>query len=457
MLVSSQPSEESLWKTNVRATTEGLTTLRQKDVAAKGTAPNRFYSYNFYLDTTLEIAGQNTSYTTVPLWKDTLAQIAGTTTFNNTFVSAAQVLDPSFPGFNNPDFFDGEMKITATSTGVSVKSVNLYGVYGYNTAKSGVVDTIRLSFVAGSGGPIASDNIFSGYGTSGGHYGTIDFLDLHYDSVNNYLTDAGKVPALAGTAASMVVDVILNNSGTSPAWGDTTAEGIWMKNVVLPGSGLNIPVNGYAAMSVSFKSGDASFPTTAPGAVVWNNDGTFNYNMWRPLLQYQTDGATDDPQWLTYTDWLNPDSNANAGYYRRLPAYLNGWANTFVPMWAWSTGGGATASTLQHINMEWEIACPTCGVIAATVGINNVTSIEKAAAYPNPATSELNIPFTLSNNANVTVTLSNMLGQVVATQNISNVASGKATFNTSALPAGLYTYAVIANGTRTTGRVAVAH
>ncbi len=89
-------------------------------------------------------------------------------------------------------------------------------------------------------------------------------------------------------------------------------------------------------------------------------------------------------------------------------------------------------------------------------GVANVSTIASSSAYPNPATSEVYIPFTLSHNANVNVIVTNTLGQVTNTQSFSNVTNGKAAFNTSSFAAGVYFYTVEANGERTTGRFVVA-
>ncbi len=88
-----------------------------------------------------------------------------------------------------------------------------------------------------------------------------------------------------------------------------------------------------------------------------------------------------------------------------------------------------------------------------SLGIKNINnSLDNIKAYPNPATNTLNITYTSS--TAVTVTLTNMVGQVVATQNATN---GKAVFNTTELPSGVYVYTLSANGEHTTGRVVIAH
>lgn len=89
----------------------------------------------------------------------------------------------------------------------------------------------------------------------------------------------------------------------------------------------------------------------------------------------------------------------------------------------------------------------------AITAISNVNSgVKTVKVYPNPANNELNITFEAAPNA--TVMLTNMVGQVVATQKASD---GIATFNTSALPAGMYAYTILSNGDRATGHVVITH
>jgi hypothetical protein len=108
--------------------------------------------------------------------------------------------------------------------------------------------------------------------------------------------------------------------------------------------------------------------------------------------------------------------------------------------------------------MGYEVQCAACGVtFEPVVGVNQVATVTKANAYPNPAADQVNVPFTVSAATEVTVTLSNVLGQVVATQNMGKVSTGTAVFNTATFAPGVYTYSVNTNGQKTTGRVVLAH
>lgn len=109
----------------------------------------------------------------------------------------------------------------------------------------------------------------------------------------------------------------------------------------------------------------------------------------------------------------------------------------------------------ELINIGARVKCTDCELVS----VNDVSSsiITKASAYPNPASSEVYVPFSLNTTADVTVSLTNAVGQTVATQTFNGVNEGKATFNAYNLNSGVYFYTVEANGQTNTGRVVVAH
>jgi len=406
--------------------------------------------YNFagdYVDTTQKIASGDAigvSNATALLWQDTsLKYVYSTGSRNVTLVSMATIFDPHAYSFNDSTLFEGYMKLT-TANAFTVDSVQIAGVYSFNPAKTSIVDTLVLSFVKGNAGTEATDDIFSGFGISGGHYGTVSFLDLHYDSVQNYARNG----MAWGTAANNVMMIPL----TSADWADTNVNGIWVRTVALP-TALNVTAGGYTAMSISFRSGDATRPLTAtPGDTLQRADGTSKYNNFQPLVSYVDDGTN-----VQFAPYIAGDHNL--GYFKEQPTWEGGWSETYLPMFAYTSTSSVGAYYYQYPNVTWHVNCASCGVITFTPpnSVNNVYTISKVEAFPNPASSELNVPFTLAQAAHTTVTLTNMVGQVVATQDMGTVASGKAVFNTAALSAGVYFYSVNANGEHTTGRVAVAH
>lgn len=419
----------------------------EKSVAkSTAAAPDRVYSYYAYFDTTqVDIAGIQTGNIGITMWQDA-AQLGGFTSGYDTIqmVSVASILHPQAPSMNNTTYYTGEMQIT-NADAYKVTSVHVYGVYDFNPANT-QVDTLVLSFVYGDASASPSGNgIFTNGSVTGGHYGHWPVASTRYDTTTlNYARNDGSW----GTANPYVVKVPLGPS----SFGDTFSSGVWHKEVSLAsfaGGGLSVPAGKQVGMSWSFRSGLATLPAMD---TIFYSDGTMKYNMWRPLVKFASNDGTSTGVQFAPQD----TTDYNQGMYKTLPHDANGWGYIYVPMWAWSSSGtGSGASVYQHPIVDWTINCPTCGNI--TVDVKNTELITKINAYPNPAGNILNVPFTLSSASNVTVTMTNVLGQVVATQEMGKVAAGTAKFNTSSLPSGVYTYSVFANGQRSTGRVAINH
>jgi len=108
------------------------------------------------------------------------------------------------------------------------------------------------------------------------------------------------------------------------------------------------------------------------------------------------------------------------------------------------------------INLEFGII----PVVVDHSGISNIannTFVRKG--YPNPANTTVSIPFTMNQDEVVTVTLSDVAGQVLKTQVINAIGgqSMKATIAVNDLADGVYLYCVAANGQHSNGRIVVAH
>lgn len=92
--------------------------------------------------------------------------------------------------------------------------------------------------------------------------------------------------------------------------------------------------------------------------------------------------------------------------------------------------------------------------------IKDIAGVTISPAFPNPANNALYVPVAVTNSTDVRVSLTNVTGQIVATQNLGTIAAGQkktAEFNTSSLAAGVYLYTVEANGSRVANRVVIAH
>src|SRR5262249_28653775 len=120
--------------------------------------------------------------------------------------------------------------------------------------------------------------------------------------------------------------------------------------------------------------------------------------------------------------------------------------NTLIPSFAFTNPSGFQVSW-QAFHITWT---------GVSLGVNNVqyNELGQVKAYPNPANNMLHITYVAEQGANATVTLTNVIGEVVDTK---SVTTGAATFNTATLPAGVYLYNIEVNGQHTTGRVVVAH
>lgn len=429
-----------------------LPTKMKATTANKTTAGGyRNYDYNDAMDKVLTVTlTQQIDFTRLFMWNDTSMQVnytSGASHINMPSIGA--ILDPSTDAnFNNYDYYPGEMKVGPTDA-YRVDSLTIFGFYEATPATTSVVDTIRLSFVKGT----TSDDMVAGALGGGGHYGAATFLTMRHDSITNA---ARSGVTAVGSLSTQVMDILL----TSADYADTNVNGVWSRTVPVSigttASPINVPANGFVGVSITFINGETGI---APNTIVYDaTTTTANHNMFTPLIGFASDGV--DPQWAPYTPGPSAAADSNVGLFKKYPGTL-GWAGLYIPTWAWSTGSGANASALQFPALVWGINCTTCGtvdpVVTPPISVGSVDAIKAVNAFPNPAENQLNISFNLLTATDVNVTLSNMIGQVVATKNMGTIASGKAVFNTTSLPDGVYTYSVVAAGQRTTGRVVVAH
>src|SRR5690606_38246065 len=205
--------------------------------------------------------------------------------------------------------------------------------------------------------------------------------------------------------------------------------------------GTSIPAGNLVASTVTFKTGEAYTPftdTVFVGSV--NPDTPFKYNMFCPWFFEQSEG-----QYPKY--W--PDNYISC-VFKILPPGNNGYELSYVPGFAYIDAD----ARLEFPYMDFVLSCTNC----YTVDVANVKNIvNDAVAYPNPANNTLKVAYRLNAPTASTVSLTNAIGQVVATQQVAAAAQGEVEFNTSSLSNGVYFYTVEANGQKITHRVAIAH
>ena len=432
VLFSSSNNAEQATKLKVDGAKDilGHTLHANQQVANKTTAgpTQRWYNYGDYMDTMLRNSSLATGVSGVIIWNDTLGRVLYSSGIgNNNMVSVGSILQPQVSGFNDPAYYPGAMLID-NSKAYNIDSIRMYGNFNIAPLKSGVVDTFILTTLKGTN---LYQTYYLGMMTDYGH-DTLFCADINYDSVKNTASNGGG-PAV--TTVKIPINAAMRY--------DTLPSGTF---VLRAGVNISAAAGEFVAVSLSFKSGDASFPTVAPGDTLESFGASApKYNSFYPWAIFKEAGANTDFAPYTPGDY-------NEGLYKTLPSYENGYAVDYVPMWAWTSGGGA--SYLQHIYMDWRANCTNCSTVGVNEVVKNITSVN---AYPNPATSQLNVNFNVLSATDVTVTLTNTVGQVIATQNVNNATSGTATFNTAKIATGVYFYTVIANGERSTGRVVVAN
>jgi hypothetical protein len=315
----------------------------------------------------------------------------------------------------------------------------------------------------------------AGFSTSGpipGYYGlstTLRFFQMHHDSVNNragnnpLITLGSGQTATPITSATAVYKFLLyptdtmNGTFVSQLLGQypRVPSSTHPRTVADPVINYAVTASNYMGMSVSFKSGDhvaqgGTWPAF-PGRDTIQYSGTagaFKHSGFYPLLAFKADAASGGN--ALYPAYRADDMTS--GYFKR-EANDAGWGGTYVPNWAWLPNG-TTPSSLQFPWISYHITCTTCALTGSTsLGVNNVIDESTINMFPNPANNELTVTF--KSKDNVTVSLVNMVGQTVATQQVAN---GNAVFNTASLPAGIYICNLQANGgPRSAGRVVIAH
>lgn len=445
-----------------------------------GPGGGRWYNYaDSILSLNTSVLGVDN--TSLDLWQDTTAiwGYGGTTpSYSLTageWTSLGLGFSPVTSAWNNGAVFPSEIAITATDP-YTIDSVKVFGFYERNIstpAKVAVVDTLVITLVQGSGSATAdlATGLAYSSGTLPSHYGvtSISILSMYHDSLNNRAGKSGGAiavpwPTPLPVPASQVFKYPLISTDTIST-GTIGPDGTLGKSYPRPGRAgdpvisFPVPAGSFAAASISFKSGDNTYPAfpTRDTVRYMGTTGTCKYDAFSPIIYFATDASGTNPAFPPYL--VASASDWTMGYFKREGINDASSGGLYIPNWGWTTGGGATASALQYPDIWFHVHCAACVLTSATsLEVKNTSITDDVTAYPNPANDELNVSFSLNKSASVSITLTNMMGQVVATQNMSNVASGKAVFSTSELPTGVYMYTLLANnGERTTGRVVIGH
>ena len=451
--------------------------VESENYATKGyktTSSGRWYDYmDSVLFNNSSLTAANT--TDLDIWQDTTSLWGYSTPEydGNPWTSMGLLLDPFAPQWADPSLFGGEPSVRTTDA-YTIDMIKIYGFYGRNPLKPTIVDTLIVTFVDGDGSTTA--NLAGGLAYTGslaGYYGvtSLNFISMYHDSLHNRAGASSAAltipipPPVALPNTSVYKFLLVNTDSVTTGTLDPvtgTLGSVYPRPGHIPADpaiSYAVPAGHYASMSVSFKSGDtwpSSYLPSGYKDTIRYASGAHKYGGFSPIIGYDavSTAAGANAEWVPYLGGGTPPDWTN-GYFKMEGARDAGSGGLYIPNWGWTTSNGTQPSALQYPDFWFHINCPTCPPVGdPALGVKEVSGLNDVQAYPNPSVDELNITFTVSQNGAASVTLTDMVGQVVATQKTNN---GKVSFNTTALPNGVYMYSVQANGDRSTGRVVVAH
>lgn len=397
--------------------------------AGKGTASgSRVYNYVELLDL-LNVVDGNFPY----LWStgDPICAFSGSTPWDTSaYMGFGAVLHPWYPLFNDPNALDyaGKVAITAGSA-YRVDTVAIYGSYLQNSNKMNntVVDTLRVALTYGDGSDGSDLDLTNWFGGNiKANYGvdTLRVVDVQYDF--NQRVAAG------GTR------VIKNIPITQAVADDTLSNGLNRFAVFF---GQNIPAGNVVAVTATVITGDAAY--TPYDTVFYGSQRPseiVEYNMMRPWVFEQNAGQYAKYEAGNYNLGLGmlniQDTGSN--FYDR---YLN--------QFFWTK-----ESSSEFPYIDWVVTCTDCPVVSVA---NVANSFEGHNAFPNPAANSVTVKYGLEYADDVTISIYNLVGQQIATQNIEKSLYGNATFDLSNLTNGLYIYTIETSDMKESGRFSVAH
>jgi hypothetical protein len=347
--------------------------------------------------------------------------------------SFGSVLHPFWAGYNT-SVPHGTLVLDSTHA-YMVDSIACSGYYGRNPAKPGIVDTLRVTVMEASEDALSPIRIWSSTGNMA-NYGvdTVRAFNPYYDIVRRTMYK----PA-GSTGAVWSADLALRSFDTGSR-----------SFAVAPY--MNISKGHYVVATFTFISGEeVTFPT---GDTVFRGPASvaapFKYGMFRPYAYVEkVSGAS--PAFPTYMP-----SNYNAGLFKENPDTATQATAHYTANFFWNAPGGG-APEYQYPDVDWKVSCLTCYFMDAHA---NASAPGIGSPFPNPAHDKVTIPIIMSEASEVSVSLSNVMGQVVAVHKPGRLAAGQLkniTLNTEALAEGLYVLTIVAENAQQSLPVSVIH
>ncbi len=402
----------------------------QAGSSQKGTAGgSRWFSH---LETITALNGSQLNGIYAPIWFDSTVKQRFTSGLEKiNYLSVYQYFQPT--GWSNSGYrlwADANVyqdnPIVVNGNPYTVDSVRITGAYLKNNNRpTSIVDTLIVS-VAPTGGYY----YFNKNSTNPNNAWAAAYMPADKDTLFAsfpYNCDSVNRAAFASTGTRQLWKIPLTDADRNDTGGVTT----W--NLQVPNGGVAVAAGGAYAVTVTFKSGDTWTP---------NVDSFNSMHNFRVGSAYVAENANMIYKWYEYGDRNASGLMFSSDSSRYVPSVaIEGWNPT-------------SNFRYEYHQIETRITCPTCVTLSVANAAGNITN---SSAYPNPAVTHVYVPFKLNQSANVTVSITNALGQVVKSVNMGNVDKGQPEFNVADLANGLYFYVVEANGERSTGRVVVAH
>ena len=326
------------------------------------------------------------------------------------------------------------------SSGYTIDSVTIKGIYGRPIGAT-YTDSIKLTFVYGDGSSTSNmpfsyfnDATLLGWVDAPGGDTSLYFPYMYWDTLLNTAT---SIPA--GIAPISYTFPLIAT--------DTSVANLFVRTYPV---NIVVPDSNFTGMSISFISGATSFPSFPVKDTIRYTDGSFKYGCFMPVVAAIHDTGT----WLypPVTGVTSPTIKITDDFapgYFKIEGTYDFLDSIYLPDWFSPSIGSTplqTPDVLFHAYKVGHLETPAANNMA-----NEVT------AYPNPANNKVTISYRLTSTADVTVSLTDMLGQIVNEQRINSVSGGKVVINTAGLSQGVYFYTITANGQRNTGRVVVVH
>ncbi len=412
--------------------------------SAKSTiAGSRWYNHGFVVNNDILPGQMDLSF--FPIWFDASVKQrfnTGLDTIN--FSSAGQVVDPiHFTLYNDitvPSNLPNDIAITMDqSYKVDSVSFNAFYVEVLNRPLT-IVDTIIFSVSSSGNGTTTPYQ--ARHSASPAPWVNNGYTNPS-DTVKGFrISPADDVNRASGVNNVVIWKMLIDSSMRRPDSAGFIFRREFTSPVMVggvPGS-VTIPAGSTAAVTVTFKSGDVINP----------GDSFNHYNH-----MYITSGEGAGPGLaMPYFHYIHRDQNMSNLMFAVDPTFYS--ASVIVE------GGNTIAFGMEFHDISAHLVCDDCPTVTEFSSVNNVNSTvgTDVVAYPNPANDEIAVSFIMNQNTNATVSITNAVGQVIATQEVSNVIAKEnniVRFSTANLATGVYFYTVEAQGQRTTNRFVVSH